>query len=661
MKGGKQVATIRTSIQMFNGMTPGLRSMTNALNIAISSFETMQRVSSNSIDVSSLQTARVELNRAEAAFSQVEESIRDADQQQRNLNNDISRGTGLAGSLRGALAGIGGLLGVKTIVGISDEFSRSTARLGLMTVSMENVAGLQDQIYQSAQRTRTAYLGNMDAVAKLGLRAGSVFKNSNETIKFTELLNKQFKIAGASQQEIGSATLQLTQALGSGVLRGEEFNAVFEAAPNVMQAVADYMDVPIGKMRDLASDGEISASIVKNAMFAAADEINEKFNKIPHTWSDVWVMAVNKVIKISQPLLQVIGVLANNWSIIEPIIIGLATGIGIYTAAIAAHNIALSMTNTLQAIGAANAAMKAGATLAEAAATTTATGAQVGFNAALLACPITWIILAVIAVIAVFYAVIAVINKVKGTSISATGLIFGTFAWLGAAILNVFIGVANAAIQFLWTMFVEPFIGIIEWILNVANGGFDSFGGAVANLIGQIISWFLSLGKVVTKIIDAIFGTDWTAGLTALQDNVLAWGKNNNAITLEHNPPQISRIGLKGAFSAGQDFGINIANKVSGVFGNNAMDQVVGNTDDIAGNSGKMANSMEISQEELKYLRDMAEREAINRFTTAEIKVDFKNESTINSNLDIDGVVDKFTEKLREAVDISAEEVHVIV
>lgn len=655
------MATIRTSIQMFNGMTPGLRSMTNALNIAISSFETMQRVSSNSIDVSSLQTARVELNRAEAAFSQVEESIRDADQQQRNLNNDISRGTGLAGSLRGALAGIGGLLGVKTIVGISDEFSRSTARLGLMTGSMENVAGLQDQIYQSAQRTRTAYLGNMDAVAKLGLRAGSVFKNSNETIKFTELLNKQFKIAGASQQEIASATLQLTQALGSGVLRGEEFNAVFEAAPNVMQAVADYMDVPIGKMRDLASDGEISASIVKNAMFAAADEINEKFNKIPHTWSDVWVMAVNKVIKISQPLLQIIGVLANNWSIIEPIIIGLATGIGMYTAAIAAHNIALSVTNTLQAIGAANAAIMAGKTLAQAAATTTATGAQVGFNAALLACPITWIILAVIAVIAVFYAVIAVINKVKGTSISATGLIFGTFAWLGAAILNVFIGVANAAIQFLWTRFVEPFIGIIEWILNVANGGFDSFGGAVANLIGQIISWFLSLGKVVTKIIDAIFGTDWTAGLTSLQDNVLAWGKNNNAITLEHNPPQISRIGLKGAFSAGQDFGINLANKVSGVFGNNSMDQVVGNTDDIAGNTEKMANSMEISQEELKYLRDMAEREAINRFTTAEIKVDFKNESTINSNLDIDGVVDKFTEKLREAVDISAEEVHVIV
>ncbi|MCQ4935035.1 tape measure protein [Anaerotignum propionicum] len=655
------MATIKTSIQMFNGMTPGLRSITNALNIAISSFENMQRVSTNSIDVSSLQTARVELNRAEVAFNQVEESIRDADRQQRNLNNDISRGAGFASGLKGAFAGIGSVLGIKKVVSISDEFSRSTARLGLMTGSMENIAGLQDQIYQSAQRTRTAYLGNMDAVAKLGLRAGSIFKNSNETIEFTELLNKQFKIAGASQQEIASATLQLTQALGSGVLRGEEFNAVFEAAPNVMQAVADYMDVPIGKMRDLASDGEISASIVKNAMFAAADEINEKFNKIPHTWSDVWVMAVNKVIKISQPLLQVIGVLANNWSIIEPIIIGLATGIGIYTAAIAAHNIALSVTNTLQAIGAANAAIMAGKTLAQAAATTTATGAQVGFNAALLACPITWIILAVIAVIAVFYAVIAVINKVKGTSISATGLIFGTFAWLGAAILNVFIGVANAAIQFLWTRFVEPFIGIIEWILNVANGGFDSFGGAVANLIGQIISWFLSLGKVVTKIIDAIFGTDWTAGLTALQDNVLAWGKNNNAITLEHNPPQMRRIGLKGAFSAGQDFGINLANKVSGVFGNNTMDQVVGNTDDIAGNTEKMANSMEISQEELKYLRDMAEREAINRFTTAEIKVDFKNESTINSNLDIDGVVDKFTEKLREAVDISAEEVHVIV
>ena len=115
---------------------------------------------------------------------------------------------------------------------------------------------------------------------------------------------------------------------------------------------------------------------------------------------------------------------------------------------------------------------------------------------------------------------------------SATGVIFGVVAAAGAAIINVGIGTINAIIQAVWSIFVQPFIGIIEWILNVTNGGFDSFGGAVANLIGQIISWFLSLGKVVTKIIDAIFGTDWTSGLTSLQDTVTTWGKNENSNTL---------------------------------------------------------------------------------------------------------------------------------
>lgn len=654
------MATIRTSIQMFNGMTPGLRSMTNALNIVISSFETMQRVSSNSIDTSSLQAARAELNRAEIAFSQVEASIREADQQQRQLNNDISRGTNLARGFKGALAGIGSAMGIQKVVGVSDEFSRSTARLGLMAGGMENVAGLQEQIYQSAQRTRTSYLGTMDAVAKLGVRAGSVFKNSNETIAFVELLNKQFKIAGASQEEISSATLQLTQALGSGILRGEEFNAVFEAAPNIMQAVAKYMmpDLPveksIGKLRQLAADGMITANIVKNAMFAMAEETEERFEQIPHTWSDVWVMAVNKAIKISQPLLQVIGVLANNWSIIEPIVLGFISILGLYlitTKGVTIAQMAFSATQTFLSIGFGILTRN----------TAAASAAMFTYNSALLACPITWIIIALITVISVFYAVIAVINKVKGTAYNATALIFGAFAWLGAAILNVLIGVANAGIQLIWTRFVEPFVGIIEWVLNVANGGFNSFGDAVANLIGQIISWFLSLGKVVTKIIDAIFGTNWTSGLAALQNNVIAWGKNEKAITLQHNVPEIKRIGMKDAFASGYKVGANFANKISGVFNNDAMEGIASNVEGITGDTGKIADSMEISQEELRYLRDIAERDAINRFTTAEIKVDFKNEATIKSDMDIDGVMNKFTEKFREAIYTEAEGVHMLV
>lgn len=649
------MGTIRTSIQMFNGMTPGLRNITNALNIVISSFEAMQRASSNSIDTASLQAARTELNRAEIAFNQIGTSISDADQQQQRLNNDMRSGTGIANGLRGMLTGIGGLMGVREIVNTSDELSRSTARLKLMTGGLEDIKGLQEDIYQSSQRTRTSYMDTMDAVAKLGLRAGAVFKNSDETIAFVEQLNKQFKIAGASQQEISSATLQLTQALGSGVLRGEEFNAVFEAAPNVMQSVADYMDVPIGKLRNMASEGEITADIIKNAMFASADETNEKFKQIPNTWADVWTMSVNKVITASQPLLNAIGVLANNWSIIEPIILGVVTALGLYfiaTKGVAAAQIAFSAVQTFLSIGF---GILTGSTAA-------ASAAMFTYNSALLASPITWIILAVIALIAIFYAVIAVINKVKGTTYSATSFIVGAFYVAGAAIYNTVVGFINAAIQFIWGGFAEPVIGIIEWILNAANGGFNSFGGAVANLIGQIISWFLSLGKVVTKIIDAIFGTNWTAGLNSLQSSVLAWGKNENALTIDRTPLAIkSRIEYGDAWEKGKAKGLEISDKISGVFEGSNMDNLLQNTQDIANNTGGISDSLDISKEDLKYMRDVAEREAINRYTTAQIAVDFKNTANINSNMDIDGVMNKFTEKLREAVDTSAEGVHYFV
>ncbi len=278
--------------------------------------------------------------------------------------------------------------------------------------------------------------------------------------------------------------------------------------------------------------------------------------------------------------------------------------------------------------------------------------------------PIGLIIAGIILLIGIFYASVGAINKFAGTSISATGVIAGIFAWLGAFIWNTVVGVINAIIQFLWTAFVEPWIGIIEWVLNVFNGGFDSFGDAVKNLLGQIISWFLSLGKVVTKIMDAIFGTDWTSGLSSLQSSVLAWGKNNNAITLDRNAPAIeSRIAYSTAWEAGKAWGTGLEDKFSKAF---KMDELISNASlgdveaaaankDTAKNTEKMAKSMEVSEEDLKYLRDISEQEAINRFTTAEIKVDFSSTNTINSDLDLDGIIDQFTEKLEEAMDVAAE------
>ena len=320
-------------------------------------------------------------------------------------------------------------------------------------------------------------------------------------------------------------------------------------------------------------------------------------------------------------------------------------------------------------------AIHAGATLGEAAAATTATGAQVGLNAALLACPITWVILAVIALIAIFYAAVAAVNHFAGTSYSATGLIAGGFLTMAALVGNAGIGLFNGLIQFFWSLFAYPVLGGIEWLLNAANGGFDSFGGAVANLIGNIIGWFLSLGQVVTTIIDAIFGTNWTAGLEALKSDVTAWGKNENDITIDRTAPTIDyRFSYGDAFRTGNEFGQGIEDSIKGLFDFSGMDpmgaggdpfalgdtleDIYGSTADTAANTAAAADALDFTQEDLTYLRDIAEREAINRFTTAEIKIEQHNENHLSSDTDLDGIMDAWASDFARKLDISTEGVH---
>ena len=456
-----------------------------------------------------------------------------------------------------------------------------------------------------------------------------------------------FVVAGASQQEMASASLQLTQALGSGVLRGEELNAVFESAPNVIQTIADYLGVPIGEIREMASEGQITADIVKQAMLGATEDINAQFESMPMTWAQVWTLTCNKLIAATQPLLSVISFLAQNWDFLQPIVLGIAAAIGGLVAAHLAYNAAAAISSTWTSICAAAQMLRTEATFAE-------TAAQYGLNAALLACPITWIVGGIILLITMLYAIVAVINKVTGKSISATGLIVGTIAVAGALIGNIAIGTINGILQAVWA-FVEPFIGIVEWILNVVDGGFDSFGGAVANLIGQIISWFLSLGKIVTTIIDAIFGTNWTDGLNDLQKSVISWGKNDKAITLDREAPNIDyRFDYSDAWNWGYGKGSNLF----GGGNDETTEGILGAADKTAANTDKIADALDITNSNLKYIRDYAAEKAINRYTATEIKIDMTNNNNINSDDDIDGIVAKLKGKLEEEMISTAEGVH---
>lgn len=676
------MATIRSQMVLNDQVTGVLKNITRALDITLHSFEQMQDASANAVDVRLLNQARAGLGEVNLAVREMEENYRRAAQQEQQVTRNIRQSTqaeqqlnasirggndaldDMVGKAKNLAATIGASVGLKKLIELSDQMTSTTARLNFIVDDGGSVEALEAKIMASAQRSRAAYLDTASAIASMGANAGAAFTSNDELIAFMEQVNKQFVIGGASAQGQAAAMLQLTQAMAAGALRGEELNSILENAPGIARAIEQYMGIAEGSIKSYAEKGAVSATVVKNALLSIADETNAKFNGMAMTWGQVWTQMGNIALKVTQPLLTAINWLANNLSVIGPILLGLGTAFLVFQVAAHWTQIAAVATAAYHAVVnllSIGFGVLTGNTAAASAAVFT-------FNSALLASPITWIIMLIAVVIGLLYGVVAIINKVTGSSISATGLICGAIAVAGAFIGNTVIGLLNALIQYIWAIFVAPFLGIVEWILNVCNGGFNSFGDAVANLIGQIIGWFLNLGKVVTTIIDAIFGTNWTAGLESLQSSVTAWGKNENAITLDKNAPTIDyRFEYGDAWAAGNDFGKGIDAKIGGMFNTGGLGDssgfdlgdIAAYTGETADNTGKTADALAVTEEQLEYLRDIAERDAINRFTTAEVKIDMTGMTNrIDGSADLDGVISQLTEGFTGALVTAAEGVH---
>lgn len=676
------MATIRSQMVLNDQVTGVLKNITRALDITLHSFEQMQDASANAVDVRLLNQARAGLGEVNLAVREMEENYRRAAQQEQQVTRNIRQSTqaeqqlnasirggndaldDMVGKAKNLAATIGASVGLNKLIGLSDQMTSTTARLSFLVDDGGSVDELEAKIMASAQRSRAAYLDTASAIASMGANAGAAFSSNDELIAFMEQVNRQFTIGGASAQGQAAAMLQLTQAMAAGALRGEELNSILENAPGIARAIEQYMGIAEGSIKSYAEKGAVSATVVKNALLSIADETNAKFNGMAMTWGQVWTQMGNIALKVTRPLLTAINWLANNLSVIGPILLGLGAAFLVFQVAAHWTQIAAVATAAYHAVVnllSIGFGVLTGNTAAASAAVFT-------FNSALLASPITWIIMLIAVVIGLLYGVVAIINKVTGSSISATGLICGAIAVAGAFIGNTVIGLLNALIQYIWAIFVAPFLGIVEWILNVCNGGFNSFGDAVANLIGQIIGWFLNLGKVVTTIIDAIFGTNWTAGLESLQSSVTAWGKNENAITLDKNAPTIDyRFEYGDAWAAGNDFGKGIDAKLGGMFNMGGLGDssgfdlgdIAAYTGETADNTGKTADALAVTEEQLEYLRDIAERDAINRFTTAEVKIDMTGMTNrIDGSADLDGVISQLTEGFTEALVTAAEGVH---
>lgn len=712
------MATIRTAIALYDGVTGPLKSMHKAMSIVLNSFEAMQRASGNAIDTASLQQAREELARAGAALNNIEDSIRNDEEAQRRFNQRIRDGDSAAGGLWDKLKGIamtvGGLAALQKLIGLSDELSSTKARLNLLVDDGGSVDALEKKIMASAQRSRSAYFDTASAVAKLGLNAGNAFGgNMDQVIAFMEQVNKQFVIGGATAQEQSNAMVQLTQAMAAGALRGEELNSILENAPGIARIIEQYMGIAEGSIKNYAQEGKVTAQVVKEALLAAADETNAAFEQMPKTWAQIWTDMQNKALSVFSPILEKIneignseqfntaldglmnalavvaslaavafeglvtgvGWVAQNWDILAPIILGVAAALGIYKGYVLATSAAELISNGIKALSVVAAYAKAAATRTEVAATVKATATQYGFNAALLACPITWIILAIIAVIALLYTVVAVINHVKGTSISATGVICGVFMTALAFIGNLFVSLYNAVVQ--------VFVSIYNLVASVANfigNVFTDPVGAVVRLFRDLADIVLGILQTLASAIDNVFGTHLANGVQGWRDSLGGWvdrkfGKGTEVMAkVSGDDLKLGRFEYGKAYSLGYNFGKNLGGKVSGLLDGTSgvindplgaydtgstLDNISSNTGAIANNTEKTANALEMSAEELRRLRDIAERNAINQYTTAQIHIEMNNNNNINGTDDLDGIVEALEKRLEDAMIEVSEGVHI--
>lgn len=684
------------------------------LNQAIQEQNSLNQAMQN-MDVSAANDAYLRLSQT---VGNTERYIRDNVDEQGRFNQEISAGTQqaneLTNTIKRAVAAYISIQSVGKALNISDELVQTTSRLNMMNDGVQTTAELVNMVYAAAQDARGSFSQMADVVARFGNNAKDAFSSSEEVVAFADLIQKQMTIAGASTQEAANAELQLSQALGSGVLRGDELNSIFEQAPNLIQNIADYLDVPIGKIREMAADGELSADVVKAAIFSAADDINSKFNEMPMTWGQIWQSMQNTALIAFQPVLQrlndlanseafqtfiqgaieamatlanillnifelvgtVGGFIADNWSVISPIIYGVIAALAVYAAylgivkgieiasaaATAIHSVAMSA--------------KIGVMAALTGQTMAATAAQMGYNGALYACPVVWIIVLIIALIAVIMAVCSAIAKMTGIANSGFGVITGGvnvviqfFKNLGLTVANIALGIGNA-------------------IAALASNMMTAFHNAICS----VQSWFYNLLSTALSVIEGICSAlnklpfvefDYS-GISSAADDYAA--KASEAAGNKEDYQSISDAFNEGfttfdafqdgwasdAFNAGAAWGDGIADKVSNfslsdVFGqtdipnvgdytsgfndaiaNSGVGDSIGNIDD---NTGKIKDSLDVTEEDLKYLRDIAEQESINRFTTAEVTINQTNNNNVSSDTDLDGFITALDDAMGEAID----------
>lgn len=576
--------------------------------------------------------ARMDITGVNAGFQRLnvlldsaERNIRDNLTAQDQFNQSVNKGAGAASGLESKIKGIAmsmaDAFSAQKVIALSDSVTQTTARLNLMNDGLQSTDQLTQKIFASAQRARAPIMDTAGAIAKMGLNAGNAFETNDELIAFMEQVNKQLVIGGASAQEQSNAMVQLSQAMAAGALRGEELNSILDAAPGIARTIEQNMGWAEGSIKKYAEKGAVSAQVVKASLLNMAQETNEKFNSMPMTFGQVITTVQNTLLQTFWPIIQAIGQGASfineHWDTIGPIFYGVAAAILYAAAAFGIMNLAMQIAN--------------------------------GSLTTLLANPVTWIILAVaIAIGVVVAAIYKWVQSVGGLKVAWLMCVNGVltawdnlklgFSYAGMMIMNKIDDMGYGFEAF--KVNVLNYIGDLK--VRTLSDLEDMVNGAI-DYINQLITATNSIAGTSFEIIKHVeFGTAAAIEEQSKQSQReadLAAKKANNAaaqkarekdFARDQRAADDARMKRQAELAAAQSDAANNAAE------SDAEYNIAANTGATAGNTAKMADTMNIMDEDLKYMRDAAEQEIINRFTLAELKVDVKNNNTLTKKTDFD-------------------------